>query len=89
MSHNIEKELDECSELQSFRVPVTDNRTGKDTFLLFNVSVLGGKLVALAEGDDISVTVSIDTAFDLQAHLEWMFSDVQIEIICSDYFTLR
>ena len=98
MKHNIEKELSECTLLHCFEVPVTDKRTNEDTYLLFNIEVCEGELKAIHESlteeqeksNKIAfVSVDIDPEFDLSAHLEWLFSDVQDEIIWSDFFTLR
>ena len=98
MKHNIEKELSECTLLHCFEVPVTDKRTNEDTFLLFHVEACEGELKATHEAlteeqeksDKIAfVSVNIDPEFDLQAHLEWLFSNVQDAIIWSDFFTLR
>ena len=98
MGTNIEKELSECTLLHCFEVPVTDRRTNEDTFLLFEISVCEGELKATHEAlpeeqeksDKIAfVSVQIDSNFDLQAHLEWLFSNIQDEIIWSDFFILR
>ena len=98
MGTNIEKELSECTLLHCFEVPVTDKRTGEDTFILFEISVCEGELKAthdsLTEEQEKSdkiafVSVPIDSNFDLSAHLEWLFSNIQDEIIWSDFFTLR
>ena len=98
MEHNIEKELSECTLLHCFELAVTDKRTGEDTYLLFDIEVCEGELKATHEAlteeqeksDKIAfLSVPIDSNFDLSAHLEWLFSNVQDKIICSDFFTLR
>lgn len=93
----ITAQFDAIQKIKCFEIPVINTRTEESEYLLFNISIEGGKFLALHEpltfaekesGKLSFCTCDIDTDFSIDENLETLY-DVCISAITeSDFFEL-
>ena len=93
----IQTEFENCEKMKIFEIEVTDNRTNKDEFIIFDISIENNKFIATheattheeQESNKIAfVEVKIDPLFSLDEHLQELHEECIYKIINSDFFTL-
>lgn len=95
---NIQKQFEEMINsgiIPMFEIPVIDKRTGKNDYIIFDISISVGEIIAqhiaLNSNEEKSEkiafkSIEIDEDFDLQHHLEELHDEIWHAINDSEFF---
>jgi hypothetical protein len=93
----IQKQFEECDKTKIFEIEVIDNKTNKNEYIIFNISIEENKFIATHEATTHAeersnkiafVEVEINPLFSLDEHLQELHEECIYKIINSDFFTL-
>ena len=94
----LKEQFNKITLFKLFEISVTDNRTGSEEYIIFNIELLKNSLIAThesltskqAKSKKISfIKVVLDKDFSIDSHIENLYDNCINAIINSEYYTLN
>lgn len=96
--NTIRSQMEACTLMKLFEIPVVDTRTQRATYIIFDIELKGDTFVASHESLNkqqeeskfiSAVTLQVDPDFSLDENLQSLYDACIDAILSSDFFTLR
>lgn len=94
----IKKQFEDCNKIKCFEIEVTDQRTGEDDYIYFNIEIYKNSFfvsfVPLTKKQEKSkkiacIKTKIDDFYSLDGNLQGLYEECMQAICESDFYALR